>query len=780
VDLPTYTNIWRIEKRLYKLYDFRLPAPLPINWIAVFTGITVPYIVLLVAIGLPLNHTLVWLYVLPPGLLTWLTTRPVIESKRLPELLESQIRYLTEPRVWCRLAPLNEKDQIVVTVKVWHSRRVPPRRKARAGTVALRERGTLVRRDRGTVPPAAPGITAVPAEDLTPVRQAAAASPAVPARSRTRLQGRGTGPRTQQSQVARQVQPRRARDPQQLPAAQRTQAPPAQPALATVPQAAGAVPQAPASADQAPAAKPGRFRLAALRSGPAGPAPALPPGVALRQPAGSGEPRSAAYTRPGQADAVWPGQPSLARPGFPVTFAAPSLGPAVAPVPSAMPVHATPDVFPAEQVPGWPVASDAPQRQADAPDMIASPADAPRVIDPPADAPDIAADAPDIAADAPDIAARAALGEAGAPPIEVAHAGPVPRPVQAQVPRPVPAEARGAQETRGASEVQPPPVAQPDVPVAQPDVRAPAVKAVADTQDRKVPSIERALSGPSRDRNLSWHGKVRIVTGAGAAPGPGARDQEALDRARARLLLKAPKRVLMLGCTSGAGQTVTTLMTGHILASLREHPVAAVDLHDGTLARYSAPAAWLEEILHGKPPRQRTPVRPDGLHPTPKPTPARLDVIASHDPLADGDEIKLAVQLSRHYLLTMLDPGATGLTKLLKITDQLVVVVPASMEAAGALADTRDWLDAHGFADLAAHSVTLINGVSRRSLADVEHAESVARGRCRAIVRVPWDDMLPVGLTGPSTLRPQTRVAYTALAGVLVAGLAAAPVRANQ
>jgi hypothetical protein len=59
----------RIEKRLYKLYDFRLPMPLPINWIAVFVGITVPYIVLLVAIGLPFNHTPVWLYVLPPGLL---------------------------------------------------------------------------------------------------------------------------------------------------------------------------------------------------------------------------------------------------------------------------------------------------------------------------------------------------------------------------------------------------------------------------------------------------------------------------------------------------------------------------------------------------------------------------------------------------------------------------------------------------------------------------------------------------------------------------------------
>ena len=87
MDLPTYTNIWRIEKRLYKLYDFRLPAPLPITWIGVFAGITIPYVVFLLAVGLPFNHTLVWLYILPPGVLTWLTTRPVIQNKRLPELV---------------------------------------------------------------------------------------------------------------------------------------------------------------------------------------------------------------------------------------------------------------------------------------------------------------------------------------------------------------------------------------------------------------------------------------------------------------------------------------------------------------------------------------------------------------------------------------------------------------------------------------------------------------------------------------------------------------------
>jgi hypothetical protein len=176
VDLPTYTNIWRIEKRLYKLYDFRLPAPLPINWIAVFAGITLPYILLLVAIGLPFNHSLVWLYVLPPGVLTWLTTRPVIESKRLHELLESQIRYLAEPRVWCRMAPLAEKDQITMTARVWHSNRLP--RERAASMAALLERGSLARRKPGVPlrPPRVPVPTASAAASGLPVLAGGAVS----------------------------------------------------------------------------------------------------------------------------------------------------------------------------------------------------------------------------------------------------------------------------------------------------------------------------------------------------------------------------------------------------------------------------------------------------------------------------------------------------------------------------------------------------------------------------------------------------------------------------
>jgi conjugation transfer TcpE-like protein len=113
--------------------------PLPINRIAVLAGITIPYIILLIAIGLPFGHSLVWLYVLPPAVLTWLTTPPVIENKRLPELVESQARYLTEPWTWVRLAPLSEKDQMILTARLCcypSSAAAPARSSASRGTTS--------------------------------------------------------------------------------------------------------------------------------------------------------------------------------------------------------------------------------------------------------------------------------------------------------------------------------------------------------------------------------------------------------------------------------------------------------------------------------------------------------------------------------------------------------------------------------------------------------------------------------------------------------------------
>ena len=83
MDLPTYTNIWRIEKRLYKLYDLRLPMPLPIVWIGVFVGVLAPWSLLLMLLGTAFRAPWHVVYLVPPGVVTWLSTRPVIESKRL-------------------------------------------------------------------------------------------------------------------------------------------------------------------------------------------------------------------------------------------------------------------------------------------------------------------------------------------------------------------------------------------------------------------------------------------------------------------------------------------------------------------------------------------------------------------------------------------------------------------------------------------------------------------------------------------------------------------------
>ncbi|TDC72656.1 conjugal transfer protein, partial [Actinomadura sp. 7K507] len=125
MDLPTYTNIWRIEKRLYKLYDLRLPMPLPLVQIGVFLGVFVPWIVLLRLVGIPFESPWHVLYIVPPGVLTWLATRPVIEGKRLTELLLSQGRYLSEPRTWCRLTPIREPREVVIVARVWRRAEAP-------------------------------------------------------------------------------------------------------------------------------------------------------------------------------------------------------------------------------------------------------------------------------------------------------------------------------------------------------------------------------------------------------------------------------------------------------------------------------------------------------------------------------------------------------------------------------------------------------------------------------------------------------------------------------
>jgi len=320
--------------------------------------------------------------------------------------------------------------------------------------------------------------------------------------------------------------------------------------------------------------------------------------------------------------------------------------------------------------------------------------------------------------------------------------------------------------------------------------------------------VERVLSGPGEQRSVSWRNHVTVVPGG---RGPGRPDHEKEARERAVLPLNHPRLVVVLGCTVGAGQTVTTLMLADLLARLRDEPVAALDLNPGPaslteLAR--VPATTVSELLTRSPGAHaahgagagHTGQAASVMHRSGARGRGRLDVIcqdAAADDHGDGKGVSASLQhdrlldlLANRYLLALADPGAPAVAKVLAAADQLVLVAPASGDAAQAVSMTCDWLGAHGQSALASHSIAMINGVSRRSVRHAEQAELVLRGRCRAIVRVPWDDHLAepeaergirASLAAPGTpsrldrLHPAVLGAYTALAGVLVSALTADP-----
>jgi len=338
-----------------------------------------------------------------------------------------------------------------------------------------------------------------------------------------------------------------------------------------------------------------------------------------------------------------------------------------------------------------------------------------------------------------------------------------------------------------------------------------------DGGERPMRVVERALrSQPGRPE--SWRDRVVVVPGGHR---PGKPDQLQRDRARARLPVSGPQRIVVLGCTRGAGQTTTVLLTGDMLAALRDEAVAVLDLNPGrnSLAEQAAaiPGLVADPLaapqLVGDDNWTRTGGLADGTGAqgpgsAPPGGGSGLQVISGNSVAGSGDAGRIINAVARRYRLTLADPSAGSVSRTLEVADQLMIVAPASAEAANALGMTFEWLDAHGYGRLATGAVTVLNGVSGPTSAHAERAANVANGRCRAIVNVPWDRHLkdiardrmpyrgadsnhgqrdstimaaptdadgpaqPSGSRAASLLSPALTFAYTALAGVLVAGLA--------
>ncbi|MEU3214021.1 TcpE family conjugal transfer membrane protein [Nocardiopsis alba] len=276
-----------------------------------------------------------------------------------------------------------------------------------------------------------------------------------------------------------------------------------------------------------------------------------------------------------------------------------------------------------------------------------------------------------------------------------------------------------------------------------------------------------------------WRRLARVVTG-GAAPMRSDLPEGDIERLRAPL--DRPRALVVLGCTGGAGQSVTALMLGHTLAAHRDDRVVAVDVNPGpnglsrrvgaqapeTLTALLANADGIDEYERMRSYAGRAVTGLEVVQTLDDPYVQTLD---------DRDYGQLAELLGGFYGLTLLDPAATGVARALPVADGLVLVAPASADAERAVSMTFEWLDGNGYSALRANSVLVVNGVSKRSLRDVDAAERVARGRCRAIVRIPWDDHLGSSYTkiDVGALRPATKRAHGALGGVLVNSLISTP-----
>ncbi|MEV0521697.1 hypothetical protein [Nonomuraea sp. NPDC050405] len=302
--------------------------------------------------------------------------------------------------------------------------------------------------------------------------------------------------------------------------------------------------------------------------------------------------------------------------------------------------------------------------------------------------------------------------------------------------------------------------------------------------------VRRVESVVGRDSG-GWRRIAQVVVGGGGVRSDGSE----IDEARARAVFSGSRRIVVLGCTGGAGQSTTALMLGHTLARHRDDKVIAVDANTGgeTMTSRVTPEtpetlasllAGLDHVGGYLSMRGYTTRTASGLEVIGADTDADAERRMSDRTLFSDHRLGQAIHLlDRHYKLTVIDPAAALAARVLPYADQLVLVVPASEEAAEAVAMTYEWLDGHGCADLRRRAVMVVNGVSRRSMSDVEQAEAVARGRCRAIVRVPWeDDLAPGGaeIADPGQLRAAGRRAYLALAGVVVAGFAAQSVRVSE
>jgi MinD-like ATPase involved in chromosome partitioning or flagellar assembly len=290
-------------------------------------------------------------------------------------------------------------------------------------------------------------------------------------------------------------------------------------------------------------------------------------------------------------------------------------------------------------------------------------------------------------------------------------------------------------------------------------------------------SSARLLRPMKRPPQSGWRRVVYVLSGKLINPGESPADirrRELIARINAPLL--GCHKIALLSLKGGVGKTTMTATLGATFASLRGDRVVAVDANPdrGTLSQ-KIPLETSATVRHllrdAQRVRRYTDVRAytsQGL--------SRLEVLASEqDPAVSEafseDDYRRTVNLLEHFYNMVLTDCGTGLMHsamygVLGVADQIVVVSSGSIDGARSASATMDWLDAHGHGDLVRNAVAVINCVSRSAGGvDLDRVAAHFAGRCRAVVRVPFDPHLQEGAeVDLDRLDPRTRLGLLELA----------------
>lgn len=290
----------------------------------------------------------------------------------------------------------------------------------------------------------------------------------------------------------------------------------------------------------------------------------------------------------------------------------------------------------------------------------------------------------------------------------------------------------------------------------------------------------RLLKQSRRRPQSGWRRAVYVASGHLINPGESQSDVRRRELiAQVNQPLRGCYKIAMLSLKGGVGKTTTTTTLGSTFASLRGDRVIAVDANPdrGTLSQKIPleTTATVRHLLRDAPHVRRY----SDIRAYTSQGPSRLEVLASEqDPAVSEafseDDYRRTVSLLEHFYNIVLTDCGTGLMHsamkgVLDIADSLVIVSSGSVDGARSASATLDWLEAHGYRDLVARSVAVINSVRPGSgSVDLDKLAQHFGARCRAVCRIPFDPHLEEGAEIElERLAPATRLALLQLAATV-------------